>query len=89
MTATAANDNRQPKFIVGESYYDRSSCDWDTVFAFTILARTAKTVTIQHRDEVVRRGLTVWNGVEQFKPFGSYSMCAIVSAHRLTKDLPR
>ena len=70
------------KFQVGQTYYDRSACDHDCIFEFTILARTAKTVTIDYRGKVSRRGIYVYDGVEQFKPFGTYSMCTIVGADK-------
>jgi len=70
-------------FQVGHTYYDRSACDHECVFEFTILSRTAKTVTITSRhDKAVKRGLSVYDGVENFKPFGTYSMCTIVSADK-------
>ena len=69
-------------FQIGHTYFDRSACDHDCIFRFTILARTAKSVTVNVHGKTVRRGLTVWSGVEQFKPFGSYSMCAIVGADK-------
>lgn len=68
------------KFEVGNTYFTRSICDHDCIFSFAILARTAKTITTKVHDKVVRRGLQTWNDVEQFKPFGNYSMCAIISA---------
>ena len=68
------------QFQVDRTYATRSICDYDCIYSFTILARTAKTVTTQIHGKTVRRGLSFWNGVEQFKPFGSYSMCAIVGA---------
>jgi hypothetical protein len=47
----------------------------------TIVARTAKTVTFRQRGEATkRRGLSIYNGAEQFRPFGNYSMCAIIDA---------
>ena len=46
-------------------------------------ARTGKTVTTQVHGKTVRRGLNVWNGVEQFSPFGRYSMAPIVGADDL------
>ena len=73
------------QFQIGATYFDRSACDYDCVFTFTILARTAKTVTFEHHGETKRRGLNVYNGVEQFKPFGTYSMCTIVSADKLVE----
>jgi hypothetical protein len=68
------------KFQVGKTYSTRSICDWDCVYSFTILARTAKQVTVNVHGKVCKRGVTVADGVEQFKPFGSYSMCAIIRA---------
>lgn len=68
------------QFVVGKTYATRSICDYDTWFSFTILARTAKQVTIKVNGNVVRRGLSVYDNCEQFKPFGSYSMCAIIGA---------
>ena len=68
------------KFEVGKTYYDRSACDYDCIFKFKIEARTAKQVTISQRGKISKRGIQVRDGVEQFKPFGSYSMAAIVRA---------
>jgi hypothetical protein len=70
------------KFEVGKTYYDRSICDYDCIFKFEILARTAKQVTISYHGKICKRGLQVRDGVEQFKPFGTYSMCAIVRADK-------
>jgi len=70
------------KFIPGETYYDRSACDHDCIFSFTIISRTAKTITFEYHGETKKRGLYVYDGVEQFRPFGTYSMCAIVGADR-------
>lgn len=70
------------QFQVGTTYATRSICDHDCIHSFTIQARTAKTVTINVHAKPVRRGLTIWNDVEQFKPFGNYSMCAVISADR-------
>jgi hypothetical protein len=70
------------QFQVGQTYFDRSICDYNCIFSFTILARTAKSVTVNVHGNTVRRGLNVYNGVEQFKPFGSYSMCTIIGADK-------
>lgn len=71
-----------PRFEVGRTYSTRSICDHDCVYSFTILARTAKSVTVEVHGKTVRRGLSIYDGVEQFKPFGSYSMAAIISADK-------
>ena len=70
------------RFQVGETYYDRSACDHECIFSFTIISRTAKTISFDYRGETKKRGLYVYDGVEQFRPFGMYSMCAIVSADK-------
>jgi hypothetical protein len=70
------------QFEVGKTYQTRSICDHDCIYSFTILARTAKTITTKVHGNTVRRGLTIWNDVEEFKPFGSYSMCAIIRASK-------
>ena len=38
----------------------------------------AEPVNVQ--GQTVRRGISVYKGVEQFKPFGTYSMCTIIGA---------
>jgi hypothetical protein len=68
------------QFPVGRTYSTRSICDHECIHSFTIMARTPKSVTVKVSGNVVRRGLSLWQGIEQFKPFGSYSMCAIIQA---------
>ena len=68
------------QFEVGKTYSTRSIVDYDTIMSFKILARTPKTVTFSDCGKMKRRGVFVYDGVEQFKPHGSYSMCAIVGA---------
>lgn len=73
------------EFQVGKTYFARSMCDSDCIFSFVIHSRTAKSVTVDVHGKRVRRGLTVsaYDGVEQFKPFGSYSMAAIIRADKV------
>ena len=71
------------QFQVGRTYATRSICDHECIFSFVVLSRTAKTVTVNVHGKTVRRGLTLWNGVEQFSPFGRYSMAPIVGADDL------
>ena len=70
------------QFEVGQTYATRSICDYDCIYSFTIAARTAKTVTTTVHGKTVKRGLAVRDGVEQFKPHGSYSMAAIITADK-------
>ena len=74
-TTTAAST-----FEIGKTYAGRFACDYDSIARFTIKGRTAKTVTIEVHGKTVRRGLTVYCGREQFKPFGSYSMAMVIDA---------
>jgi hypothetical protein len=68
------------QFEVGKTYATRSIGDHECIFSFTILARTAKQVTVEVHGKIVKRGVNVWEGVEEFKPFGTYSMCAVIRA---------
>ena len=74
--------NPTKQFKVGATYATRSACDHDCIFSFTILARTPKTITTKVQGDIVKRGVSTYCGVEQFKPFGSYSMAAIISADK-------
>lgn len=70
-------------FVTGRTYSTRSIGDHDCIYSMTVLARTAKTVTVQmhgRAEDPIQRRVSVWNGVEQVKPFGTYSMCAIIGA---------
>ncbi len=77
------------RFEVGKTYATRSIGDYDCIHSFTILARTAKTITTKVSSKVVRRGLSEWDGIEQFRPFGTYSMCAVISATDRAIELAR
>lgn len=69
-------------FQTGRTYSTRSIGDHDCIHRFTILARTTKQVTIDVHGKIVRRGITVWDNVETFAPFGKYSMSATIKADK-------
>lgn len=69
-------------FNVGQTYSNSFTGDSELFAHFTILARTAKTVTVSVHGKIVRRGLSLWNNVEQFSPFGRYSMSMIIGADK-------
>lgn len=71
------------KFEVGKTYATRSICDHDCIFSFTILARTPKQVTVKVNGNIVKRGVTVYDNIEEFSPHGKYSMSATIRAHKL------
>jgi hypothetical protein len=68
-------------FKVGDEVTARSMADYDCIFRFTILKRTAQFVTFQYFNDVKRAKIKIdRDGNEYFLPFGSYSMAAIVTA---------
>jgi hypothetical protein len=70
------------QFQAGHTYCTRSLCDWDTIYSFRILKRTPKSVTVNVCGEVVRRGIQIYDGVEKFEPFGTYSMSPTIWANK-------
>lgn len=71
------------QFEVGKTYYARSICDYECIHTCAIISRTAKSITTKVHGNVVARRLTVRDGIEEFKPFGSYSMAAVIKADRV------
>ena len=69
-------------FQVGKTYQVRSIGDWECIFSFTVEARTAKFVTVRNNGKALRVGVTVRDGVETARPFGTYSMCPTIRADR-------
>lgn len=67
-------------FQVGKTYQTRSICDADCIIRATITKRTAKTVTTADGKSF---RVKEYAGVEQFKPWGSYSMAPTISADKL------
>ena len=68
------------KFNVGQTYSGRFMSNWDSIAHFTILSRTAKSVKVNVHGKIVTRRISEYCNVEQFKPFGSYSMCMVIDA---------
>lgn len=64
-------------FQTGKTYATRSICDHDCIIRVAVASRTAK--TIKTADGKTLR-VSVYQGVEQVKPWGSYSMAPIVDA---------
>ena len=70
------------KFQVGQEVATRSFCDYDCIFRFTVLSRTAKFVTMDYYGEPKRVGIKIdRDGVEYCMPLGNYSMSAVVWAN--------
>jgi hypothetical protein len=87
MTTATDNVSETVTFEAGISYFCRSACNYDCIWHFKILRRTAKSVWVLVNGEEVRRAVKVWSGVESFEPFGNYSMSPSVSADRRSMSL--
>jgi hypothetical protein len=72
------------KFQPGQTYYTRSIVDADTIICVTVAKRTDKTIVTTGEE---RLRINVWQGVEQVKPWGSYSMAPIVGADRILESV--
>lgn len=78
-------------FKTNKTYYLRSICDYNCVCIYTVIKRTAKTITVQQigesgekvgAPETFRVKTDTFNGSEYVRPWGSYSMCPTLSADR-------
>ena len=69
-------------FQPNKTYATRSICDHEMWFRISVVNRTAKTVRVWRSGERSPRTcrISLYNGVEQVKPWGSYSMCPIIGA---------
>ncbi|NOU05178.1 MAG: hypothetical protein HOO99_03240 [Hyphomicrobiaceae bacterium] len=81
-TNHAANVNAVTAFQVGETYACRSICDYDCIYRFGILKRTAKSVWINVHGNTVRRAVRIFDGVEAIDPHGRYSMSPVLTADK-------
>jgi len=72
------------KFQADKTYFMRSICDSECIWKITVTCRTAKTVTLKGAglQGVKRCRISEWEGVEQCKPLGSYSMAPVLSADK-------
>lgn len=75
-------------FEIGKVYECRSICDYDCVWSYTVVARTASTITIKNNGtgEIQKNrilGFSKEFGVETVYPLGRYSMCPSLSADRV------
>lgn len=70
-------------FAPGSNYWCRSIGDADCIIVLKVLARTAKTVTCETARGIKNFRISARNGVEQVKPWGSYSMAPICGADKV------
>ena len=65
------------QFEVGKSYSTRSICDHECVVRVSVVSRTAKTIRTAEGKSF---RVFDYQGVEQVRPWGRYSMAPIVGA---------
>lgn len=70
------------QFTVGLTYTDRSACDYDCIFSWKVIARTAKQLTLEQHGKTFKRGIYIYDGTECCRPSGSYSMAPSIRADR-------
>ncbi len=69
------------KFETARTYSCRSICDYNCVFSFEVVKRTASTVTLKARGKETRRKVFAdADGVEWLFPLGQYSMAPVLRA---------
>lgn len=71
-------------FEIGKTYSMSSVCDHNCVWTYTVVKRTAQTITIDDGKETktcrVNKQATEYRGAETIYPLGRYSMCPSLSA---------
>lgn len=71
-------------FEAGKTYATRSIVDSDYMVTIEVLARTAKTLRVRTSGkEKTLRIAPDYSGNESVKPWGSYSMCPVISAEKV------
>jgi hypothetical protein len=80
---TTTNNIKQ--FEIGKQYSMRSACDYDCVWTYTVINRTACTITLKStRGEQItcriNKKITAWSNAETVLPLGNYSMAPMLKA---------
>ena len=69
-------------FEIGKNYSMTSPCDHNCVWTYTVVARTAQTITITDGKKVqkcrISKQSSQFFNAEAVYPLGSYSMCPIL-----------
>jgi hypothetical protein len=83
-TTTHQEPTTMNTFQIGNTYNVRSSCNWDCIFSFRVVSRTAKFITVDDGYNTKRVGVTIdEDGVERALPQGNYSMAPIIWANKV------
>jgi hypothetical protein len=87
-TTTHKEPAMNTTFEIGKTYYAHSACDYDTIFAYTVIKRTAKFITIDSGYDTRRVGVRRNNdGIEICLPQGSFSMAPVLRANRELEEV--
>lgn len=78
------------KFEVGKIYGNRFIGNHELEFKFKVIHRTDKTITLEGIfdlgvTEQKKRRISIWNGIEEVMPFGSYSKAPLLTADKEVK----
>ena len=72
------------QFTIGNTYTCTSACDRNITWTYTVIARTASTITVTSREGVQRfrisKKISEHCGAEAVYPLGQYSMAPILRA---------
>lgn len=72
-----------PVFKIGDTYTCRSFSNWDTVYSYTVVARTARFITVVDRwGEKRRCGVFIGRDGECALPQGKHANAPVITAHR-------
>lgn len=70
------------KFETGKTYYTRSICDNDMIISITVASRTTKRIKTTEGKTL---GVSIYEGIEQVRPWGRYSMAPVIGADKEVK----
>ena len=70
-------------FEAVKTYKTRSICDNNCIISVNVISRTAKTIKAETNFGVKSFRPFVYGGVEHIKPWGTYSMCPVLSSEDL------
>lgn len=71
------------RFEENKKYYMRSSCNYDYVWVFEVIKRTAKSILLLDEDgKLIKKAIKHDDKTEFCLPLGSYSMSPVLRATR-------
>ena len=76
--------NKMKKFEIGKEYSMTSVCDHNCTWTYTVIARTAQTITISDGETIqkcrINKKISEYSNAETIYPLGRYSMCPSLTA---------